>query len=158
RRGVLEDATLTDGRDPRPERQQLLALEGPSEEDGVTGVERLDRDLAQQPGLADSGLAEHDRDLSCSVRGAPREGLELCELGLPPDERDPLVRQAQPPHAERRSRRSLARRRSRHRLAGRAGSLLEKLLIELLGLGLGLRAQLSLQEIDTHLVLAERGG
>src|SRR5262245_60968158 len=155
---VLEGSALTDRRDPRPKGQKLLALEGPPEKDGAAALARLDRKLREQSTLTDPGVSQHDCDVSPSLRRTLQEIAKSPELGVAPEQRQLLRRQAQSFASDREPGRLIGGRRSGRVSVRSESALLQQFLIEVLGLGLGLGAELSLQDRDAHLVRTEGGG
>jgi hypothetical protein len=96
--------------------------------------------LRDEPGLADAGLAQHEAALAASRRRGLERLAESAQLGLAAD-----------------ADRVLVLRHVRRGAPGWGRLLLDDVLIEASGLGLGLRAQLPLEGRDAALVLAEGG-
>ena len=139
---IHQDCALPQRIDPRPEGQDLLALVRAAEQDGTAPARSLCREISQQPALTDPGLADDRHDLAVSGPGRGHDLVELGHLGVAADERaigGP----------------GCTGERHRHHLTW---ALSEDLLIERLGLGLGLDAQLALEDLDALLILPERGG
>src|SRR5262245_41859215 len=131
---VLEGSALTDRRDPRPKGQKLLALEGPPEKDGAAALARLDRKLREQSTLTDPGVSQHDCDVSPSLRRTLQEIAKSPELGVSPEQRQLLRRQAQSFGSDREPGRLIGGRRSGRVSVRSESALLQQFLIEVLGL------------------------
>ena len=138
---VHQDSALPERVDPGPERQDLFTLVGAAEQDVAATAFSLGRQIGEEPALADPGLAEDRHDLTVSGPRRRQGLVELDHLGASTDERSIGGSGG-------------AGERHRHCLAW---ALSEDLLIERLGLGLGLHAQLTLQDLHALLVLSERG-
>ena len=75
-----------------PERDPLAVGKAAPHEDGRPPLHGVDQ-LLGETGLSDPGVTEHREYVCCTPRDAALEGLhELCELGLPADDRVVLGR------------------------------------------------------------------
>src|SRR5262245_44967641 len=101
-----------------------------------------------QTALADTDLTLHERDRATPSPSLVERGLQAAQLSLSPDQRDPHA------HAVGGRRHGTDRRNWRF---GCIRGRLEKLAIELFGLGLWLRREVSFEDADAGLVLAKRG-
>ena len=133
--------------DPGAERQDLLALVAPAHHHA--GAARLGRadEVGHEPGLADAGLAEDGHHAALTGLRLLECVLERGDLGRPTDQR----------HLDgRRPRHPGGGRRGHHGLQPPRRGRLQDLLVQRLGLGLRLDAELAAEHGDALLVLPER--
>ena len=141
---------LAQGGDPQAEGQDLLARVGPALDEATALAHRVGGDFLDEPRLADARLAEHCHHPGPAFAGETQRRAHLSQLGGSPDQGEPRGGVSA---AWRRGLGGARRTRRRGRLRGSLG---EDLLVEPLGLGLGLDAQLAPQGLDADLISAER--
>ena len=149
---LLRDAPGAKRIHPRAEGQDLLAFVTPPEQDVALPVGGFRGQLADQPGLADPRLAQHQHELAASFICLDERGAAARHFQLPSDEGDiGRHRQRSSEGAGRRA----AHRRPPAAWRTRAGSPAEDLLVDLARVGLGLDAELAPEDADAELVLPE---
>ena len=150
---VDADRATAAGIDPRPEGENRVTLVTASNQDPAPLHQRVGRQSADQPCLADARLAHHGGDVAVSPEGGAKQLSQPRELRLTPEEWRLGLRKI----GWRRSgllggERAMVR--SRVLQLGRAR---EQFAVDLSRLRLRLCPQLPLQRADAHLVLLERG-
>ena len=142
--------TRAEGVHPRAERQHLLALVRPPEQDPRAALLSADGQLGDEPCLPDSRLADDADHPPVSPPGLGERLRQLRQLGPSADERRLHRRRGRARRRLRWARSDLGRRRRARQ------SLAEDVLVERLRLGLGLHAQLLLECAHALLILPER--
>lgn len=126
--------TPAQGGDPQAEGQDLLARVGPAQDEPTALARRVPGDFLDEPRLADTRLAEHGHHSGPAFAGETERRAHPSQIGGPADQGEASGRLSA---AWRRGRGGARRARRRGRLRGPLG---EDLLVEPLGLGLGLDA------------------
>ena len=125
---------LAQGGDPQAEGQDLLARVGPALDEPTALAHRVGGDFLDEPRLADARLAEHGHHPGPAFAGETERRAHLSQLGGPADQGESSGGVSAAWH------RGLGGARRARRRGRLRGSLGEDLLVEPLGLGLGLDA------------------